>query len=30
MLTDANFEDKKHLFNGALIEIKRGQIIFGL
>lgn len=30
MLTDANFEDKKHLFNGSLIEIKRGQIIFGL
>lgn len=30
MLTDANFEDKKHLFNGALLEIKRGQIIFGL
>jgi hypothetical protein len=30
MLTEANFEDKKHLFNGALLEIKRGQIIFGL
>lgn len=30
MLTEANFEDKKHLFNGSLIEIKRGQIIFGL
>lgn len=30
MLTDANFEDKKHLFNGSLLEIKRGQIIFGL
>lgn len=30
MLSDANFEDKKQLFNGALIEIKRGQIIFGL
>lgn len=30
ILTDANFEDKKHLFNGALLEIKRGQIIFGL
>jgi hypothetical protein len=30
MLTEANFEDKKHLFNGSLLEIKRGQIIFGL
>lgn len=30
MLTEANFEDKKHLFNGALLEIKRGQVIFGL
>jgi hypothetical protein len=30
MLTDANFEDRKHLFNGVLTEIKRGQIIFGL
>lgn len=30
MLTEANFEDKKHLFNGALLEIRRGQIIFGL
>lgn len=30
MLSDANFEDKKHLFNGSLMEVKRGQIIFGL
>lgn len=30
MLTEANFEDKKQLFNGSLLCIKRGQIIFGL
>ena len=30
MLTEANFEDKRQLFNGALLDIKRGQIIFGL
>lgn len=30
MLADANFEDKSHLFNGALITVKRGQLIFGL
>jgi hypothetical protein len=30
LLMDANHTDKKKLFNGALIEIKRGQILFGL
>jgi hypothetical protein len=30
MLSEANFEDKSHLFNGALISVKRGQLIFGL
>jgi len=30
MLTEANFEDKRQLFNGSLLDIKRGQIIFGL
>lgn len=29
MLMRANFEDKKRLFNGRLIDIKRGQLIFG-
>jgi hypothetical protein len=29
LLLDANFADKKTMFNGALIEIKRGQLIFG-
>lgn len=30
MLSEANFEDKSHLFNGVLISVKRGQLIFGL
>lgn len=30
MLSEANFEDKSHLFNGSLISVKRGQLIFGL
>lgn len=30
MLAEANFEDKSHLFNGSLILVKRGQLIFGL
>ena len=29
MLMRANFEDKKRLFNGQLVDIKRGQLIFG-
>lgn len=30
LLMDANHTDQKKLFNGALMEIKRGQILFGL
>lgn len=30
LLSEANFKDKKKKFNGALIEVKRGQLIFGL
>ena len=30
MLSEANFEDKTKLFNGSLITVKRGQIVFGL
>ena len=30
LLSDANHETKKTMFNGSLIEIKRGQVIFGL
>lgn len=30
LLLEANHEDKKHLFNGSLIEVKRGELIFGL
>jgi hypothetical protein len=30
MLSDANFTDKTTLFNGSLITVNRGQIIFGL
>lgn len=30
MLTEANFEDKSRLFNGSLVKVERGQIIFGL
>jgi len=30
ILSEANFADKKKKFNGSLIEVKRGQMIFGL
>lgn len=30
LIMEANFEDKKKMFNGTLVEIKRGQVIFGL
>lgn len=30
LILEANFEDKKKMFNGSLIEIKRGQLVFGL
>ena len=30
MLSEANFEDKTKLFNGALITVRRGQVVFGL
>lgn len=30
ILSEANFKDKKKKFNGALLEVKRGQLIFGL
>lgn len=30
ILSEANFADKKKKFNGSLIEVKRGQLIFGL
>lgn len=29
LLTSANYEDKSRMFNGRLIEIKRGQLIYG-
>ena len=29
LLSDANFENQKRLFNGTLIELKRGQLIYG-
>jgi len=29
MLIEANHDSKKRMFNGELIEIKRGQLIFG-
>ena len=29
MLIRANFEDKSRLFNGQLIHLKRGQLVFG-
>jgi len=29
ILMDANFKDSRHMFNGQLIEVKRGQLIFG-
>lgn len=30
LIMEANFEDRKKMFNGTLVEIKRGQVIFGL
>ena len=30
LLCEANFEDKKSLINGCLVEVKRGQLVFGL
>ena len=30
ILSEANFADKKKKFNGSIIEVKRGQLIFGL
>lgn len=30
LLIEANHSDKKRMFNGALVEIKRGQTLFGL
>lgn len=30
LLSDANFQTKNSLMNGAIVEIKRGQLIFGL
>lgn len=30
MLAEANFSDRKTVINGALVEVKRGQLIFGL
>jgi hypothetical protein len=30
MIMDANHQTKKHMFNGALMTIERGQFIFGL
>lgn len=30
MLAEANFSDRKSVINGALVEVKRGQLIFGL
>lgn len=30
LLCEANFEDKKSTINGQLVEVKRGQLIFGL
>ncbi len=30
ILSEANFVDKKKKFNGSIIEVKRGQLIFGL
>jgi hypothetical protein len=30
LLCEANFEDKKTMFNGCYIELKRGQLLFGL
>lgn len=29
-IAEANFEDKKTLFNGSLVKLSRGQLIFGL
>ena len=30
LLCEANFEDKKSLINGCLVDVKRGQLVFGL
>jgi hypothetical protein len=30
LLSEANHADSKRMFNGSLIEVKRGQLIFGL
>lgn len=30
LLCEANFEDKKSSINGQLVEVKRGQLVFGL
>lgn len=30
MLAEANFDDRKSVINGALVEVKRGQLVFGL
>lgn len=30
MLAEANFNDRKTVINGALVEVKRGQLVFGL
>ena len=30
LLLEANHSDKKRMFNGALVEIRRGQTLFGL
>lgn len=30
MLAEANFSDRKTVINGALVEVKRGQLVFGL
>lgn len=30
LLFDANYEDKKNLINGTVVNIKRGQVLFGL
>ena len=30
LLCEANFEDKKSLINGCLVDVQRGQLVFGL
>lgn len=30
MLAEANFDDRKTVMNGAFVEVKRGQFVFGL